>query len=51
MKILHILLFLTSKGVAGDVDGEDGAGNIVTRNGLSVDNKPIKFGIDSWFKW
>jgi hypothetical protein len=34
---------LTSKGVAGDVDGEDGAGNIVTRNGLSVDNKPIKF--------
>jgi len=34
---------LTSKGVVGDVDGEDGAGNIVTRNGLSVDNKPIKF--------
>ena len=31
------------KGVAGDVDGEDGAGNIVTRNGLPVDNKPIKF--------
>ena len=34
---------LTSKGVVGDVDGEDGTGNIVTRNGLSVDNKPIKF--------
>ena len=34
---------LTSKGIEGDVDGEDGTGNIVTRNGLSVDNKPIKF--------